>query len=93
MTNPLNGEEIKMPSKSAVAEHVFTFPMALAVVATLCGWIAESSFFSRESPWQRLLMHISTGTPMLVAQLGQLWHSQNVLNKMGIANGEASDQS
>jgi len=93
VTNPLSGEEITVPSKSAVAEHVFTFPMALALIATVCGWVAESSFFARESPWQRLLMHISTGTPLLVAQLGQLWHSQNVRNKMGIANAEPSDQS
>ena len=88
-----NGEEIKVPSPSAVSEHVFTFPMALAVLATMCGWVADSSFFAHESAWQRLLSHVSTGMPLLIAQLGQLWHSRNVKNKMGIANHAARDAS
>lgn len=91
MTNPLNGEEIKTPSPGAVVEHVFTLPMALAAVATICGWVAASDFFAVSSSWQKLLVHISAGTPMLIAQLGQMWHSRNVRNKMAIANGAKAE--
>lgn len=77
-------EENKAPM--AVVEHVFTLPMALAVVAALCGWVASSHFFPDSSPWKSLLEKVSTGMPLLVAQLGQLWHSQNIRTKVEIAN-------
>ena len=88
-----NGEEITMPSKAAVAEHVFTLPMALAVFAFFCGAIAAAGFFSHDSPPQKLLLYIVSGMPLLIAQLGQLWHSRNVRNKMGLANGSPENQS
>ena len=83
----INGEEVKMPSKAAVAEHVLTVPMALAVFAFLCGAIAAAGFFPHDSPTQKLLLYIVSGMPLLIAQLGQLWHSRNVRNKMAFANG------
>lgn len=74
----------------AVAEHVFTLPMALAMLATVCGWVAGSHFFPESSPWKALLEKISTGMPILIAQAGQLWHSHNIRNKVAIANGTAN---
>lgn len=74
----------------AVVEHVLTLPMALAVIATVCGWIASSHFFPDSSPWKALLEKISTGMPMLIAQAGQLWHSHNIRSKVAIANGTAN---
>ncbi len=93
MTNPLNGQEVRMPTTAAVVEHVFTLPMALAIVATACGWVALSNFFVTESPWQKLLQQVSTGMPLLIAQLGQMWHSTNVRNKMGIGNAADTQES
>ncbi len=87
----INGEEVKMPSAAAVVEHLMTLPMALAAVSTACGWVAASSFFEIGSPWQKLLLQVATGMPLLIAQLGQMWHSENVRNKMTIANN-ATDE-
>jgi hypothetical protein len=87
VTNPINGEQIVIPSKAAVAEHVFTLPMALAVFAFFCGAIAAAGFFPHDSAAQKLLLYIVSGMPLLIAQLGQLWHSRNVRNKISVANG------
>lgn len=90
VTNPLSGEPIRAPSRAAVAEHLFTLPMAIAIVAWICGRIAAAGFFGIDSPWHKLMFDISTNTAPLIAQLGQLWHSRNVRNKMAIANGAES---
>jgi hypothetical protein len=86
MTNPLNGQELKMPTPVAVVEHIATVPMFIAALASLCGWIAAAGYFAAESPNQRLLLQLSAGLPLLSTQLAQMWHSRNVRNKMAVAN-------
>ncbi len=93
MTNPLNGQEITTPTPAAVAEHLITIPMAFAVLALVLGGITAAGYFAPDSPTQKLLLYITAGLPLLCAQLGQMWHSRNVRNKMNIANGEMSPKS
>ncbi len=90
MTNPLNGQEITAPSKAAVAEHLVTIPMAFAVLALILGGITAAGYFPPDSPTQKLLLYITAGLPLLCAQLGQMWHSRNIRNKVAIANGSAT---
>ncbi len=87
MTNPLNGEPIKTPSQAAVAEHLVTIPMAFAVLALILGGITAAGYFEPDAPTQKLLLYITAGLPLLCAQLGQMWHSRNVRNKIAVANG------
>lgn len=55
--------------------------MALAVLVWLAGILASARLWGPESPWQRLLEQLAsptTGLPLVIAQLGQMWHSRNV---------------
>lgn len=80
------GQEVKVPSKAAVVEHFVTLPMFLAAIAAACGWVASAAFFGPTSPWQKLLLSIATGMPLLSTQLGQIWHSRNIRQKVATAN-------
>lgn len=88
------GEDIKapfiVPNKAAVAEHIVTLPMAFAFVAFLCGSLAAAGFWEPDSPWFRLLMGFSVGLPPLATQLGQMWHSRNIRDKVATANANAN---
>lgn len=97
MTNPVTGEDLKAPyiapQRTAVMEHLVTLPMALALLAFFCGAVAAAGYFPHDSPTQKLLLYIVSGMPMLIAQLGQMWHSRNIRNKVAIANQQENQSS
>ncbi len=96
MTNPLTGEDIKAPfiapaTPSAVVEHAFTIPMAIGVAGSVLAVVAAAGFWSPSSPWSHLLTGLSALSSTLAVQLGQMWHSRNIRDKVAIANGTAPD--
>lgn len=96
MTNPITGEDIKAPfiapkTPSAVIEHAFTVPMAIGVTGSVLSVIAAAGFWAPSSPWLHLLTGMSALCSTLAAQLGQMWHSRNIRDKVAIANGTTTN--
>lgn len=92
----ISGQDIKLSSGAAVAEHLITWPMALATAVWLSGILSSAHLFGPDSPWQRVLDQLASptnGISLLIAQLGQMWHSSNIRDKIAVANGTSDPKS